>query len=96
VIGNVGKELYERFGNAPTCEAQISLIDQFFLTQMKKRSPSFLQEQFIISRMYASKGSDSIKDIAHQVNISQRHLRRIFLDTLAFPQKCFQDLLDLM
>jgi AraC-like DNA-binding protein len=78
VLGKAGKNLEERILNAGSTEAQVSILENYFLSLLAKRGHYDFRIPGITRRIYELKGVFKSEDLANEFNIGSRQMERLF------------------
>jgi AraC-like DNA-binding protein len=87
VWGNAGKELTERLGEAPTRARQVAILERAIAGRVRR-----LAGPRIVPRALAAFDDlelARVSAVAQRVGVSERHLRRMFRDTVGLSPKAY-------
>lgn len=89
-------ELCEKIQSHASDQIRIKILEDYFKNKLKQRSSASVNQkaiQWAINKIELARGNLRVNQLAQEVFISERHFRRIFLETTGLNPKEFAEII---
>lgn len=85
LLGTFGKEMERKFNETRNISKLIRLLDHFFIKLLSNENAFDPRITVALNTIWYHKGQIPIGTLARELNVSRRHLERLFLDYIGLP-----------